>query len=48
MHQATFGYIIRQKAKYYPDDAAIVDGDRGEAYTYETLERRSSSIAWVL
>lgn len=48
MRQANFGYIVRKKSYYQPDDVAIVEQTTRKEYTYEQLERRSNSIARAL
>lgn len=48
MRQANFGYIIRKKSYYYPDEVAIVEQATREEYTYRDLERRSNSVARAL
>ncbi|MFT4946049.1 MAG: fatty-acyl-CoA synthase, partial [Natronomonas sp.] len=45
MRQANFGYIVRKKSYYQPDDVAIVEQTTREEHTYGELERRSNSIA---
>lgn len=45
MRQSNFGYIIRKKSYYYPDEVAIVEQATREEYTYRELERRSNSVA---
>lgn len=48
MRQANFGYIIRKKSYYQPDDVAIVEQATRDEYTYEQLEQCSNSIARAL
>lgn len=48
MRQANFGYILRKKSYYYPDEVAIVEQATREEYTYRELERRSNSVARAL
>lgn len=48
MRQANFGYIVRKKSYYAPDDVAIVEQASRDEYTYEELERRSNSVARAL
>ncbi|MFC7156978.1 AMP-binding protein [Halomarina halobia] len=45
MRQANFGYIIRKKSYYFPNEVAIVEQATRDEYTYEELERRSNSVA---
>lgn len=45
MRQASFGYILRQKAQYYPDETAIVDAGSDQQLTYADVERRSNAVA---
>ncbi|WP_336328577.1 acyl-CoA synthetase [Halovenus sp. HT40] len=45
MRQSNFGYIVRKKSYYQPDDVAIVEQTTREEHTYGELERRSNSIA---
>lgn len=48
MRQANFGYILRKKSYYHPDDVAIVEQATREEYTYRELEHRSNSVARAL
>ncbi|WP_436347142.1 AMP-binding protein [Natronorubrum sp. FCH18a] len=48
MRQANFGYIVRKKSYYQPDDVALVEQATQAEHTYEELERRSNSIARAL
>ena len=48
MRQANFGYIVRKKSYYYPDEVAIVEQVTRDEYTYRDLERRSNSVARAL
>jgi len=48
MRQANFGYIVRKKSYYAPDDVAIVEHPSGTERTYGELERRSNSVAQEL
>ncbi len=45
MRQANFGYIIRKKSYYHPEQVAIVEQTTRDEYTYRDLERRSNRIA---
>lgn len=45
MRQANFGYIVRKKSYYQPDEVAIVEQATREEHTYADLERRSNAIA---
>ena len=48
MRQANFGYIVRKKSYYQPDDVALVEQATQEEHTYGELEQRSNSIARAL
>lgn len=45
MQQANFGYIIRKKSYYAPDDVALVEQATRDEHTYADLEQRSNAIA---
>ncbi|WP_254525917.1 AMP-binding protein [Natrinema caseinilyticum] len=48
MRQANFGYIVRKKSYYRPEDIAIVEQATQAEHTYAELERRSNSLARAL
>jgi fatty-acyl-CoA synthase len=48
MREANFGYILRKKAKIYPDSMALVNQATGNSRTYKQLESRSNQLANAL
>lgn len=45
MRQSNFGYILRKRSYFQPDDVAIVEQATQNEHTYSELEYRSNAIA---